>query len=102
MQRTILAIFISSCVFIQSALAADRQLWVYCPTNLLVDANIDKLDALWQRAHAAGYTHVLLADSKLARLDQLESNTKHYMANLKRAKKLAVDHQFILIPAVFP
>ena len=27
-----------------------HQLWLYCPTNLLVDANVDKLDALWRRA----------------------------------------------------
>ena len=47
------------------------ELWIYCPTNLLVDENVGKLEALWRRASAAGYTHVLLADSKLAKLDDL-------------------------------
>jgi hypothetical protein len=78
-----------------------RQLWVYCPTNLLVDANVDKLDHLWQRAHAAGYTHVLLADSKLSRLDDLGDNARHYMANLNRAKAIAREDQLQIIPAVF-
>jgi hypothetical protein len=81
--------------------APPRELWVYCPTNLLVDANVDKLDALWHRAHTAGYTHVLLADSKLARLDDLGSSTKHYMANLARAKLIALADHLQIIPAVF-
>jgi hypothetical protein len=77
------------------------QLWVYCPTNLLVDANLDKLDALWKRAHAAGYTYALLSDSKLSRLDMLESNTKHYHANIERVKQIAAADQITLVPAVF-
>jgi hypothetical protein len=77
------------------------QLWVYCPTNLLVDANLDKLDALWKRAHAAGYTYALLEDSKLSRLDMLESNTKHYHANIERVKRIAAADQITLVPAVF-
>ena len=81
--------------------AADRELWLYCPTNLLVDENLTKLDALWKRAHAAGYTHVLLADSKLSRLDMLESNTRHYNANVNRIKKIAGEDQMTIIPAVF-
>jgi hypothetical protein len=30
--------------------AEQRELWLYCPMNLQVPANIDKLDALWRRA----------------------------------------------------
>jgi hypothetical protein len=104
MPRLVFQIFIAILLFVVSsgASAADRQLWIYCPTNLLVDGNIDKLDQLWKRAHAAGYTHALLADSKLARLDMLESNTRHYQSNLKRTLKVAADDGLTLIPAVFP
>ena len=45
--------------------------WLYHPTNLLVDKNIDRLEALWRKASAAGYTHVLLADSKFGRLNEM-------------------------------
>jgi hypothetical protein len=83
------------------SLAQSRQLWVYCPTNLLVDANVDKLDQLWHRAAAAGYSHVLIADSKFARLDLLDSNTKHYFANVERTKSIARKLNLQLIPAVF-
>ncbi len=48
-----------------------RELWVYANTNLAVDANVGRLTALLHRVHAAGYDHLLLADSKLARLDAL-------------------------------
>jgi hypothetical protein len=81
--------------------AATPQLWVYCPTNLLVDANLDKLDVLWKRAHAAGYTHVLLEDSKLSRLDMLGSNAQHYNSNVARARQMAAADQLALVPAVF-
>ena len=38
--------------------------WLYYPTNLLVDKNVDDLETIWRRAAAAGYTKVLLTDSK--------------------------------------
>ncbi len=81
--------------------AAPRELWVYCPTNLLVDANVDALQKLWHRAHLAGYTHVLLADSKLARLNELGTNAPHYLANLSRTKAVARAEQMQIVPAVF-
>ena len=81
---------------------AARNLWVYCPTNLLVDDNVDKLDKLWHRASAAGYSHVLISDSKFVQLGNLGSNEKHYRTNITRTKKLADDCHLTLIPAVFP
>lgn len=89
-------------VFCWPCQAAQRQLWIYCSSNLLVDANVQKLDALWKRAHAAGYTHVVLADSKFSRLDILGSNTRHYVANVRRIREIAAANQMTLIPAVFP
>ena len=73
--------------------------WLYHPTNLLVDENIDKLETLWRRASAAGYTHVLLADSKFGRLNEMEPR---YFKNIDRVKKIAADLKIEVIPAVFP
>ena len=73
--------------------------WVYCPSNLLVDANIDKLADIFQRAGKAGYNGVLLSDSKFSRLGQLEPK---YFQNAERVKKLAKDNGLELIPEVFP
>ena len=61
-------------------------LWLYCPTNLLVDKNIDKLHDLWSRAAKAGYTHVLLAESKFSRLNAMD---KRYFDNCERVKTIA-------------
>jgi hypothetical protein len=75
-----------------------RQLWLYYPANLLVDKNIDKLQEIWSRAAAAGYTHVLLADSKFSRLSEMDSR---YFRNVDRVKKIAADVKLTLVPALF-
>jgi hypothetical protein len=41
-----------------SASAETPKLWFYYPTNLLPDENIPKLQAIWQRAAAAGSSTV--------------------------------------------
>ncbi len=73
-------------------------LWLYHATNLLVDKNVDAAEQLWTRAAKAGYTKVLLADSKMAKLGDMD---KHYFKNLERAKKIAADLKIELVPAVF-
>ena len=73
--------------------------WLYHPTNLLVDKNIDALETLWQRASAAGYTHVLLADSKFGRLNEMDAR---YFKNVERVKKIAAELKLEIVPAVFP
>src|SRR6185437_9761725 len=60
-------------------------LWFYYPMNLLPDQNIDKLEQLWRRAAQAGYNHVLLADSKFMRLQDMP---KSYFRNCERVKRL--------------
>jgi hypothetical protein len=77
------------------------ELWLYCSTNLQVDASVEKLDAIWRRAAKAGYTKVLLADSKMAKLGDLGENAKRYFRNLERARKLAGELQLEIIPALF-
>src|SRR5688572_18086633 len=72
--------------------------WIYCQTNLQVDANADALDVLWRRAAKAGYTGVLLADSKGAKLGDVP---KVYFKNAERMKALAAELKLKIVPALF-
>jgi hypothetical protein len=82
-----------------SASAETPKLWFYYPTNLLPDENIPKLQAIWQRAAAAGYSTVLLSDSKFARLRTLP---EHYFANCRKVRQIARNLKLDIVPAVFP
>ena len=79
--------------------AEQPALWLYYPTNLLPKENVDKLEGLWKRAAAAGYTHVLLADSKFSRLNEMP---REYFRNCDRVKQFARDLKIEIVPAVFP
>lgn len=72
--------------------------WIYKSTNLLVDKNVDELGQLFAKGHAAGYTHVLLADAKFSRLAELDGR---YFKNVERVKQLASKHQIEIVPALF-
>ncbi len=74
------------------------QLWLYAAQNLWVDANVAALEQLFARAGAAGYTHVLLADSKFARLGDMDAR---YFANLERVRRAAAQHRLEIVPALF-
>lgn len=79
--------------------AADKpDLWFYYPVNLLPEQNIDKLETLWRRAAAAGYNHVLLADSKFNRLPTMP---KSYFHNCDRVKQIAKELHIQVVPAEF-
>ncbi|HZL37302.1 MAG TPA: hypothetical protein VFC78_18425 [Tepidisphaeraceae bacterium] len=97
---TILALGVLLGLLPNSANAQEKkkQLWLYYPTNLGVDANVDKAEQIWTRAAAAGYTHVLLGDSKFARLDQMY---KDYFKNCDRTKQIAKKLNLQIVPAVF-
>jgi hypothetical protein len=86
-----------------SPLFADDQpaLWFYYPTNLQIDQNVSKLEPIWRRAAAVGYSHVLLADSKFAKLGDLQGAEKRYFANVERVKQLAAELKLEIVPAVF-
>src|SRR5688572_7121034 len=75
------------------------ELWVYCSQNLWVDKNIENLDSLFARAGKAGYTHVLLADSKFAKLADMDAR---YFKNVERVKAMAARERLEIVPAVFP
>lgn len=73
-------------------------LWFYHPTNLLPPQNVDKLETLWRRAAAAGYSHVLLSDSKFSRLSEMP---REYLRNCDRVKQLARELKLQIVPAEF-
>src|ERR1035437_2325870 len=62
------------------------ELWFYYPVNLQVDANITQLEPIWRRAAKAGYTKVLLTDSKFGRLSNV---IPRYFENAARVKARA-------------
>lgn len=82
-----------------AAASTTLQRWIYCSQNLAVDKNVDALEALFRRASAAGYTHVLLSDSKFARLGEMEAR---YFRNVERVKKAAWESKLEIVPALFP
>ena len=71
--------------------------WVYAPCNFQVDARVDELLALAKRAKAAGYTGLLVTDSKFGRLQE---RPKNYYANLARFKTVADELGLDIVPAV--
>jgi len=73
--------------------------WIYCQTNLQVEANVGKLDDLMRRGAAAGYTHLLLADSKLAKLGA--DLPEHYFKNTAKVQEFAARHRIEVVPAIF-
>jgi hypothetical protein len=52
-----------------------------------------------QRASSAGYTHLLLADSKFSHLSTMDA---HYFQNLATIKQVAQTNNLEIVPALFP
>ncbi len=76
--------------------------WLYYPTNLLPEENIPKLEAVWRRAAAAGYTKVLLADSKFTKLEEMGGpNFPKYFPHIGQVKKIAAELKLEIVPALF-
>ena len=71
----------------------------YYQTNLLVDKNAAELEDLLGRAAKAGYTGVVLTDSKFGRLEDMGPE---YFKNIARVKKAAAAAGLEIIPGVFP
>lgn len=72
---------------------------MYCAQNLWVEKNVDALETLLRSAANAGYTHVLLTDSKFAKLGDMDAR---YFRSIERVKKLAAELKLEIVPAVFP
>ncbi|HEX3999213.1 MAG TPA: hypothetical protein VHX65_11735 [Pirellulales bacterium] len=79
--------------------ASQKQLWLYYPTNLLVNENVDRLETIFRRAAKAGFSHVLIGDSKFSNLDRMP---REYFRNVDRVKRIAGELHLELVPAVFP
>ncbi len=78
---------------------APPALWLYCGTQLAKDDEVARLEALWARAAAAGYSHVILTDPRFERLAEADT---HYLANVARVKRAADSLGLALVPALFP
>lgn len=78
--------------------AATPQLWFYLSRNLWVDDNLKEIETLFRRASAAGYTHVLLTDSKFGKLGDMDAR---YFRNLDRVKQRAQELHLEIVPALF-
>jgi hypothetical protein len=85
----------------QFAVAAAPDLWFYQAANLLPEENIKKVEELWRRAAAAGYSHVLLADSKFEQLGNLGDNEARYRQHVARLRELATELKLQVVPAGF-
>lgn len=76
-----------------------RDRLVFCNFNLAVDANVDTLERIFRRAAKAGYTGVVISDTKYGRLAEMPPN---YFSNIDRLKKLAAECKLEIIPKIFP
>jgi hypothetical protein len=75
-----------------------RELWLYYLTNFADSGSVETLALVWRRAAAAGYSTVVLADVKFARLGEMDPS---YFARVRRAQALADRLKLRLIPCVF-
>ncbi len=78
--------------------AEKMEKWIYAAKNLLVEKSVTELAELLQRGHAAGYTHLLLADSKFSRLAEMDAR---YFKNVGRIKLIAAQNEIEIVPALF-
>ena len=97
--KYLLALLSSICVLPNRA--EQPQLWLYYSTNLQVDKNIESLRDTWSRAAKVGYTHVLITDSKFAKLGDLGDMTRPYFRNIEKTKQIASELKLQLVPAMF-
>ena len=95
--KTLLS-FISLVAAQFSHAAPGMELWLYLSTNLQRPENVACADSLFARAEAAGYTHVLLADTKFASVDL---RPPEYLENCRKIKAAAERSGLTLVPALF-
>ncbi len=79
--------------------AARLQRWLYYPVNLWVNSNVTNLALVLNRAAVAGYTHLLLSDSKFSHLGDMDAR---YFANVNYIRNVASSLGIEIVPAVFP
>ena len=75
------------------------QKWIYCSANLLVDSEVTHVEKLLRRGAAAGYDHMVIADSKFNRLHEMPPK---YFEHVKAVQTLAAQLHIEIVPTVFP
>ncbi len=90
---------VSFCWQVNVVAAATREIWLYCPANFLVDTECQRVHKLMERAASAGYTHVLITDSKFSRLHELGDR---YFKNIEALRAKAASLNLVLVPACCP
>ncbi len=73
--------------------------WIYVMRNFQVEKSVVELEELMRRGKAAGYTHIMVTDSKFTHLDSV---IPQYFKNVARVKQLAIELGLEIVPAVFP
>jgi len=104
MKRVIALCVLYALASAPAAIAAEPGLqlkhrWVYVSTNLLVDKNVEWAVRLLDRAAKAGYTGVVLTDSKFMRWDNLPDR---YARNVHRVRDEVRKRKLDLIACVMP
>jgi len=94
-RAALIAVLLSACL---ARAQEPKQLWLYYPINMLVEKNVDRAQEIWSRAAKAGYTHVLITDSKFSRLADMDAR---YFKNVERVKGIAKGLKLTLVPAMF-
>jgi hypothetical protein len=97
--RALPGLFLSVAITMTSLHSVALERWFYVSQNLWVDQNISNVMSLMGQASQAGYTHMLLSDSKFSRLASMDA---HYFQNLNVVKQAATNLNLEIVPAVFP
>ena len=75
--------------------------WIYMCSNLYVNENLPKIEAILKRGKAVGYNGLLFADYKTGTWWKL-SHAARWKANAGKLRKMTRDLGMELCPAVFP
>lgn len=75
--------------------------WIYMCSNLYVNENLPKIEAILKRGKAVGYSGLLFADYKTGTWWKL-SHAARWKANAGKLRKMTRDLGMELCPAVFP
>lgn len=86
-------------LFSNSCNAGDKELWIYCPANFLVQEECQRVHKIMERAARAGYTHVMVTDAKFSRLSEVD---KRYFPNIEQLKATAASLNLKLVPVCCP
>lgn len=81
----------------QARTRAPRELWLYQGANLADSGSAARVESVWRRAAAAGYTKVVLVDPKFARLAEQDPP---YFARVNRLRVLAAELNLEIVPGV--